>query len=213
MSAFDRFDKMVHGWIERAVEATMPRQAVVSRAGDNGVWVRFAPVDPTVPEMWYPSTVAGLPAGTSGWVFVLGGGKGLFVATSPPRTIAAPPVVETGSITVNGAGTAILAQTTLTGLVPGVKYTVIISGSSRFLPQTLPANFSPRAIVDGINQANQYVSRPTGSPIDTSIVSTNWGGVVTAPASGSLPVGWGVTWNAGSSSFTGRFLTAIAIPV
>lgn len=81
---FDRFDKMLHGWVEGAIDATMPRQAIVTRTGDTGVWVRFTPVDASVPESWFPSTVAGVPAGTAGWVHPLPGGKGRFIVDAAP---------------------------------------------------------------------------------------------------------------------------------
>lgn len=104
MGIFDRYDKMIHGWVERAVEATMPRQAIVTRSEGSGVWVRFTPVNNAKPEMWYPSTVAGLPAGAQGWVHPLAGGKGRFIATAVPLAMpitntTGPSVVSTTSLT------------------------------------------------------------------------------------------------------------------
>lgn len=212
-NVFKSMGKRLMQRVDAGLAAMLPRQAIVTRPDGVGVWARFVGESAGSPESRFPSTVAGAPAGTVGWVFTLGGKKGLFIATAPPKTVAAPPIVETGSVVVNSAGTTTLAESTLRGLVPGVQYTVIITGSSRFSPTTLPAQFSPRAIVGGVAQYNQYVSRPTGWPAETSIVSLNWGGVFTAPPNGELTVGWGVTWNAGSTSFVARFLTAIAVPV
>lgn len=64
----------------------LPRQAIVTRAEGNGVWVRFAgPGQLTEPESWFVSTVAGLSAGSMGWVYMVHGGKGIFVATGQPE--------------------------------------------------------------------------------------------------------------------------------
>lgn len=89
MDIFNAF-KGIEDDIGKAVDATMPRQAVVVRPDETGVWVRFAPVDTTVPEMWFPSTISGLPAGTSGWVHPLAGGKGRFIADGVALPVSIP---------------------------------------------------------------------------------------------------------------------------
>lgn len=115
MDVFNAF-KGIEDDISEAVEGAMPRQAVVTRPGNpSGVWVRFAPVNSTAPEMWFPSTVCGVPAGTRGWVISLAGGKGLFVATN----IAIP-------IPFSARGPAISNTTNISSLnwVPGESITV-----------------------------------------------------------------------------------------
>lgn len=78
MDVFNAF-KGVADMVREAIEGVMPRQAVVTRSEGTGVWVRYTPVNTSVPEMWFPSSIAGLPAGTSGWVHPLAGGKGQFI--------------------------------------------------------------------------------------------------------------------------------------
>lgn len=80
----EQSDKSIYGWIQRAVAGMTPRQATVTRPGESGgVWVRhIGPGQDTAPESWYRSTVNNVPAGTRGWVIPIGGGKGLFIATS-----------------------------------------------------------------------------------------------------------------------------------
>lgn len=129
MDVFNAF-KGIEDDIAEAIEGTMPRQATVVRPGDNGgVWVRFTPVDTSTPEMWFPSTVAGLPAGTSGWVHPLAGGKGRFIADNVALPVPiAPKSSESGplSISVSTVTTAIITQAMVlfTGLDPNQTYTV-----------------------------------------------------------------------------------------
>lgn len=96
MDVFNAF-KGVADMIRDAVEGAMPRQAVVTRSEGTGVWVRYTPVDPNTAEMWFPSSIAGLPAGTSGWVHPLAGGKGRFIATG--IAIPIPFAATSGSTT------------------------------------------------------------------------------------------------------------------
>ena len=66
------------------VQSTLPRQARVTRTEGRGVWVKFLGDTSDDPESKFVSTVAGVPIATMGWVFSLGGKKGLFVATGIP---------------------------------------------------------------------------------------------------------------------------------
>lgn len=78
MDTFNAF-KGIEDDIQRAVQDALPRQAVVTRLENGGVWTRFSPVDASSPESWFPSVIANLDPGTVGWVFALRGGKGLFI--------------------------------------------------------------------------------------------------------------------------------------
>lgn len=66
--------------VDAAIAATLPRQAFVTRSEGSHVFVRFAHEGADSPESQFLSTVAGVPPGTMGWVFAIGGKKGLFVA-------------------------------------------------------------------------------------------------------------------------------------
>ena len=73
------------GRIESRIGDILPRQAVVVEESPNGgVLVRFATEDSSLTSTWFPSTVDDAPIGTTGWVFPLAGGKGLFVAINTP---------------------------------------------------------------------------------------------------------------------------------
>lgn len=65
--------------IGKVVDALKPRQAVVVRSDGKGVWVRFTPVDLAQPESIFPSVLANVQAGQSGWVAPMVGTKGVFV--------------------------------------------------------------------------------------------------------------------------------------
>ena len=78
MDVFNAF-KGIQNDMADAIESAMPRQAVVTRLENGGVWTRFAPVDASTLESWFPSVVANLDPVTIGWVFALRGGKGLFI--------------------------------------------------------------------------------------------------------------------------------------
>lgn len=131
---FEQADKGIYGWIQKEVAKILPRQALVTRPDGKGVWVRYTPVDATARDMWFPSTVAGLTAGTTGWVIALGGGKGLFVATG----IAAPVpfnalVAENrySTSTISTFDTAVPVSPSTLMVPPGkyrVKATAIASG-------------------------------------------------------------------------------------
>lgn len=77
-NALERQDKGISQRIADALAERLPRRATVIRPEANGVWVKFGNDEI---ESWFVSTVAGVPAGTRGWVFALGGKKGLFIAT------------------------------------------------------------------------------------------------------------------------------------
>ena len=104
--------------LESRFAALTPRQAYVTRVEGKTVWARFAGEASTAPASRFPTTVAGVAAGTTGWVVTLGGGKGLFVATG----IAAPKTADGGGydpkvMSTSGAAT-VGSAATVTGLVP-----------------------------------------------------------------------------------------------
>jgi len=131
MDMFNAF-KGIQGDIADAVKASLPRHAVVTRAGATGVWVRFTPVDASVPEMWFPSTVAGLPAGTAGWVHPLAGGKGRFIADEVPFDQHVLDVKKYGAVG-DGVADDTAALQAAVAAVPG------ISGSTAGIDIILPA--------------------------------------------------------------------------
>lgn len=168
-------------WVKGAIDATLPRQAVVDRSGNGGVWIRFAPVDATQPPVWFPSTIADLPPGWSGWVQPLPGGKGLFVASGMPRpysqaetnallAAARPIMISNGafssaSFTTNAVHDITAASTDITGLPVGATYkvkvfvTVVASGA------TGTGRFGARVVGGGIN--GHAVPMGYGIPITT----------------------------------------------
>ena len=114
--------------VEAMIRAALPRQAIVTRNDGSGVFVRFVGEDAGNPESRFPSTIAGVPAGTVGWVATLAGGKGLFHATGiqrrmPQRTNG---VGIPGGNTVSTAGTYLMNNSLLTwtGLIPSRTYWV-----------------------------------------------------------------------------------------
>lgn len=76
---FTQEDKDTYQWILDALGKRDPRQATVIRSRGKSVYVRFHGEDPTNPEMKFPTLIAGVAPGTTGWMFWLPGGKGIFV--------------------------------------------------------------------------------------------------------------------------------------
>lgn len=110
--------------IEALVRSTLPRQARVIRTEGSSVWVKFLGDGADDPEAKFPSTVAGVPVATMGWVITLGGRKGLFVVTGVyPDHQHSRLMPDPGSFTLTGGsstrdGTAY----TFTNLKPGHQY-------------------------------------------------------------------------------------------
>lgn len=106
---FDGYDKMVHGWAQAAARENLPRQAYVVRPDGMGAVVQFNDGSHAI----VPSTHAGLPVGTRGWVLPTHGGKGLFVATgvSVPQT---DQNYGSASLTISTTGTYRVSEVSVT---------------------------------------------------------------------------------------------------
>lgn len=136
-SDLSRSSKGLWQHVEAYMRSMLPRQARVTRAEGNSVWVKFLGDEASAPESKFVSTVAGVPAATMGWVFTLGGKKGLFIATGMQRRIPkrGEGVGIPGGNTVSTAGTYPLNSSlvTWTGLNPNRTYwaewTVTINAS------------------------------------------------------------------------------------
>lgn len=120
-----RLNSRIWDSIKAELAKSLPRQAIVTRPDGNGVWCRTTPVASGDEPSWYPSTVAGVPAGTSGWVITIGGGKGLFVATNIFQPVTKW-IRGSGTTSGNTAGTYPHATAALTfsGLNPARSYHV-----------------------------------------------------------------------------------------
>lgn len=226
MDIFNAF-KGIAGMTKAAIDDTMPRQAVVTRVDGPGVWVRFTPVDSSTPEMWFPSTVAGLSVGAAGWVHPLAGGKGRFIAddvplVSPhnhderyyteaevnalidayrPRTARG---VNAPGVTISTAGDYLYSGSavTFTGLVPNTNYTVRADvGIRTFSTGTLFLIASTGAAI--MESLYQGVSEDNAFRYD-SLLHTSTG----SGAGGSITVTPGIRWNGGSIILTQITLTA-----
>lgn len=194
MEIFNAF-KGIEDDIGEAVEATMPRQAIVTRADDaGGVWVRFTPVDASVPEMWFPSNVSGLPAGTAGWVHPLAGRKGRFIADNVavpiPFTGAFLDSVNTTSLTGHSYGYSSLPAIVL----PAGTYVASGMATANVTRNTGSSNINAQMRINGVlGQAVQYGSATYGN------VAWVWKSIsmpiqITFTSNGSTPVeiGFGV---------------------
>ena len=208
-NVFKGMGKRLMQRIDTAVSEMLPRQARVVRSEKSTVWVRLVGQDASDPNPQFPSSYRNAPAGTMGRVITLGGKKGLFIAAAPPRTVAAPPVFNGPVVTISSAGFHLLAETVVSGMVPGVEYVLIVTGSARTNSSTATAQFSPRVTLDGVQQPSQYMNIASGSTWTTPF---NFGFTRTAGATGSISVGIGVTWNGGTSNFQAISLSVIAVP-
>lgn len=194
--------------MERRIAGQLPRQAVVTRTAASGVWVRFTPVDATTPEMWFPSTVRGLPVGTAGWVHPLAGGKGRFIADNVPlytqeqvdaliasyrprsaRNTAAPGA--TYSVAGDYFWTA--ANIEFTGLVPGAAYAVRCDVAVR--TYGLGSFFLLASVPTGGTLASLYQEATHGSQ---PFYATLYYAASVADGTGQLTVSPGLRWNSGS---------------
>ena len=215
MDIFNAF-KGIEGDIQRAVDGTMPRQAVVTRADGNTVWVRYAPVDPGTPEMQFPSTVAGLPAGATGWVYSLAGGKGLFVASDVMRPITKNSLASAGRNGISTAGDYTIPATPttanslilFTGLVPGRFYRLSWQCTySAWISGTTNARWAVRIIHGGGTWWNGYNGFMT---LLNQQFAYHWNhsAVVSADSAGEISICPAVRWDAGQINVTWETITA-----
>lgn len=103
--------------VEALWRSMLPRQATVTRTSGGAVWVRFIGEGLDSPESKFPSTVAGVPVATMGWVLTLGGKKGLFVATGIVRGITHSTVAQSspsaGTTSSTNAGSSYSSATVI----------------------------------------------------------------------------------------------------
>lgn len=194
---WQRINEMLAAWV--------PRQAVVTRSESGGVWVRFAPVDPTSPESWFPSTLANVLAGTSGWVFTLGGKKGLFVATGVRGAV---PISNSANQTVTATTTGDYPVTnaalTFSGLVPGTVVTVKAEVTFRVNATTGSASFGFQATSNGATALYSGGSIPATAGYTTFVYSAPR----TIGADGIVSVVPALRWSSGTVTIAGAYITA-----
>lgn len=197
--------------IAEAIEMSMPRQAIVTRVDGPGVWVRFTPVDNTVPEMWFPSNVAGLAVGTAGWVHPLAGGKRRFIADDVMRPVTKSGM-HTSQTNADTAGDYAItggdALLTYSGLVPGKMYRIAWSCDFGVWRNTTTTSgrFGVR-IVGGETTWNRY---PTirDIPAGNTYLGQSYSLDVTASNSGTISICPGFAWGAGQIRVSWATITA-----
>lgn len=119
--------------IDEAAKSQLPRQAIVVRAERGGVWARYTPADTSVPPMWFPSVIANVAVGSTGWVTPLAGGKGLFLPSAAPQF----PIIRSAgawpsAITVASGQTQTIGDpAVISGLNPNQTYRVTVFGQVR----------------------------------------------------------------------------------
>lgn len=215
MALFDNFDKMIHDWIDRAIESTMPRQAVVVRSDATGVWVKFTSDKPSVPPSKFPSTVAGLPAGTSGWVHPLAGGKHRFIADNVRVPSAPKRGMWIAGQTISTAGdyafTANTGLITFSGLIPGRTYELSWD-VCMFWWGSAPATGSIGVrVVDNAGTSFQLaMSRHMHNGVAVYEGQRSWAFsmTITAPPSGEITICPAFRWASGTTNFQQATITA-----
>lgn len=223
MDVFNAF-KGIEDDIAEAVEGVMPRQAVVTRRGEpSGVWVRFTPVDANAPEAWFPSTVAGLPVGTSGWVHPLAGGKGRFIADNVPLYtqaqvdaliaayqpsvhVLANPTAPFATATTAGTYLATTAAQAVTGLNPGREYTVSGTVEIHTGFETTLRVFMPMLRAAGLTTVDALGMNSLADRSQDVVMSGVFARVRPS-AAGTITLTPGFSWTSGT--VTGRWLRAI----
>lgn len=156
--------KGISEMVQRAIDATMPRQAIVTRAEGKGVWVQFTPVNPDMPESYYPANIAGLPAGTAGWVHPLAGGKGRFIADAVPPSPVSFDGFQGGRLTTTSIdGFQYLQMASLN--LPAGTYRI-------FCQATCPVS---RNVADGTIAAQVRIDGVDGYAPVVNMGSNSWG--------------------------------------
>lgn len=215
MDVFNAF-KGIEENIGQAIDATMPRQAIATRADSNGgVWVRFTPVDASVPEMWFPSTVADLPAGTAGWVHPLAGGKGRFIADAVFRPVtrnAVAPlrngIATAGNYTIPATPTTADSLIVFDGLVAGKTYRLAWSCTfSAWSSGTTNGRWAVRVVDNG---GTRWIGYNGHVPIVVaqSAYQWNYSTTATASSSGEITICPAVQWNAGQINVSWATISA-----
>ncbi len=178
--------------VESRMDALLPRQATVTRYATTGVWVRFIDEDATQPESWFPSTIAGLPVGSRGWVIRLGGNKGLFIANNL-RTLRVDSDSENLNFTVSSAGDyPAPATATLNGYPAGATVTANVTVSGAISITTSSSCRFGFQIITGGN-----------------VVGTIVGPAITISGNGRLPISHKLT----SSIVVGADGSVSAVPI
>jgi hypothetical protein len=205
------------GRIESRIGDILPRQAVVVEESPNGgALVRFATEDVAAESTWYPSTVAGCPIGTTGWVIVIGGGKGLFVATGIPAPVTGSSSV-TSTVTPNAAAGGgatgdweVGSGVTISGLVPGERGFMI---SVTFIASPTAANNGRYGFVRTSNGASTFVAPSAIAPASgtTDYVTFTYNGKLTIGSDGELKVVPAMRWSSGTMRVTAAYTSVLLV--
>ena len=204
--------------LESRFAALLPRQAYVVRTEGSTVWVRFAGEAATAPASQFPTTVSGLGANTTGWVYPVGGGKGLFVATGGVYTqaqvdalIAAnKPRVKrswTGGVNPTTAGdyavTSGAGPITFTGLTASASYELQWSVSFPMFAFAAARMYPGVRVTDNGGSSFHFFTggAPDLNPATAggeTIVSWDYSATVTASGIGEVAICPAVRWVSGS---------------
>ena len=193
--------------IEALVRSTLPRQARVTRTEGSTVWVRFVDEGSDAPDTKFPSTVAGAPIATMGWVLTLGGKKGLFVATGIPKANTnATGVVQTVIANTSGTYEVTTAVLTFSGLIPGTTRDVTVSvtqqaqggGSGRFGYRVTANNGSTLYRTQAVDTLASTQLPYTFVYSSSEVVGSN----------GEISIVPTVTWTSGTVNVNAAFITA-----
>lgn len=202
-----RGNKSLWQRVEALVRSTLPRQARVTRTEGSTVWVRFVDEGSDAPDTKFPSTVAGVPPGTMGWVITLGGRKGLFVATGIPKANTnATGVVQTVIASTSGTYEVMTAVLTFSGLTPGTRRDVTVSvtqqaqggGSGRFGYRVTTSNGSSLYRTQAVDTLASTRLPYTFGYSSSEVVGSN----------GEISIVPTVTWTSGTVNVNAAFITA-----
>ncbi len=199
--------------IDEAAKSQLPRQAIVVRAERGGVWARYTPADTSVPPMWFPSVLADLLPGTTGWVQTLAGGKGLFVPSAIqmfPFQVSGQGLGAAGGDTINSAGTFTFddAKCTATGLVPGSGYTLdwtitFVHTAATSTPRGRWGAWLDQHSGTGFSGHSSY----NEVPATRNIITIHWWSGATAKSDGTISVTPAFIWANGSLTFNAIRMT------
>lgn len=202
-----RGNKSLWQRVEALVRSTLPRQARVTRTEGSTVWVRFVDEGSDAPDTKFPSTVSGVPVATMGWVFTLGGKKGLFVATGIPSPVSmATGVVQTVTASTSGTYEITTGRLVVGGLVPGKTRDVSVvvtqqaqgGGSGRF---------GYRITSNG--ETSTYRTQALDTLANTRLPYTfGYSSRETVGDDGEISVVPTITWSSGTVNINAAFITA-----
>lgn len=166
---FTAEDKETYQLVIDEVRKQLPRQATVLRVDEMGIWVTFGGLDSG--ETVLSSIPVPVEPGDIGWVYRVGGGKGLFVPIGGPRVYTQAEVdALTATAIANAQNFPITDQSSGSGSgASGSRHTV------RTLNKTLPAGTWKIYGTATMNVRHSNTGARSMSP-QISIGGTNVGG-------------------------------------